>query len=133
MVYYGTLISSLILLLMALILPVRNFYKGRTVDLMIMAVTCTMASPIAWEHHYGILLPVFAYLLPQLIGVRGWVPYVLLGVSYFLCSNYFDFLKATALTPWNLFQSYLLFGAFLLLIFLYRISSVREFRIAKEH
>jgi hypothetical protein len=23
--------------------------------------------PIAWEHHYGILLPIFAYLLPCLL------------------------------------------------------------------
>ena len=29
-------------------------------DLMIAALTFTLAAPVVWEHHYGIALPIFA-------------------------------------------------------------------------
>jgi len=35
-----------------------------------MLVASTMASPIAWHHHYGIFVPMFATALPALMYVR---------------------------------------------------------------
>jgi hypothetical protein len=55
-VYFGTIISSIALISAALLQPKQN-QKGSITDLSIVALTCTIASPIAWEHHYGILLP----------------------------------------------------------------------------
>jgi len=34
---------------------------------MLAILTCVMASPVAWEHHYGILMPFYAVLLPALV------------------------------------------------------------------
>jgi alpha-1,2-mannosyltransferase len=36
----------------------------RVADFLLVLVAATIASPVAWEHHYGVLLPVFAAALP---------------------------------------------------------------------
>ncbi len=83
-----------------------------------------MASPVAWEHHYGILLPIYALLLPQLCQYRIWgvLTLPLLGLSYVLASNYFYIAKKFAALPLlNIVQSYLFFGALIVLLILYRL------------
>ena len=35
---------------------------ARAIALGIVVVSLTLASPIAWEHHYGVFLPVFAFM-----------------------------------------------------------------------
>ena len=73
-----------------------------------MAVSCTVASPIAWEHHYGVLLPVFAVVLVSALRSRARLPWLI--VSYVLASNYFIATQLLAPTFWNFMQSYLLFA-----------------------
>ena len=43
-----------------------NFRKqqANVADFCLAALSFTMASPIAWEHHYGILLPILAAIVP---------------------------------------------------------------------
>ena len=75
------------------------------------------ASPIAWEHHYGVLFPVYAVLLISLLrspARLGW-----LVVSYVLASNYFIATQLLAPTSWNVLQSYLLIAAGILLVLLH--------------
>jgi alpha-1,2-mannosyltransferase len=77
----------------------------------------TLASPVAWEHHYGILLPIFALAFPKAWELRSrWKGGIVwLMVSYLLTDNLYLFVNATVSTPWNILQSYLFFGALILL------------------
>lgn len=77
----------------------------------------TLASPVAWEHHYGILLPIFALVFPKAWELRGkWKGGLIwLGAAYILSANIFLFTNATAATQWNFLQSYLFFGGLILL------------------
>jgi len=126
-VYWGTTLSSITLILLSLFPPKNIKQKGSITDFSIVTLTCTIASPVAWEHHYGILLPIYAYLLPCLLqkkifGKRT-IPY--LCISYVLCSNYFAITKKLAYASFNLniIQSYLLFGGLMVLICLYILRS----------
>lgn len=85
-------------------------------DLAMIAVACTVASPIAWEHHYGLLLPVFALLL-------GRAPNPLLAAAFVLTGHTLRATDALAHTPWNVLQSYILAGALLLLVLLDRLRA----------
>ena len=62
-VYGVTLASSIAILAGALLHRSTTGDPARLYDFCLMALSCTMASPIAWEHHYGILLPIFAVLV----------------------------------------------------------------------
>src|SRR5712692_8270640 len=89
---------------------------------MIAMLTCVMASPVAWEHHYGVLLPLYAALLPLALRLPT-PPLVWLAVSYVLTSNYFSVTKLAASTPLNFVQSWILFGALIVLGCLYRLRA----------
>ena len=78
-----------------------------------MALSCTMASPIAWEHHYGILLPIFAVLVVAVEPKP--LPLGLLAAAYALASVYIPATMLLAPTPFNFAQSYLLFAALIVL------------------
>jgi alpha-1,2-mannosyltransferase len=121
-IYACTLFSSVLLLIFALRSPRRA--GGSVADFALVSLTATMASPVAWEHHYGILLPIYAMLLPQLLQHRIWSSFTLplLGLSYGLSSNYFYVAREFADLPLlNVLQSYLFFGALIVLLSLYRL------------
>jgi len=118
----GTLLTSATLISLCLLWRRRAADAGGIVDLMIAVLTCVMASPIAWEHHYGILLPIYAALLPM-ARRRPSALIVWLGVSYVLTSNYFGVTKLAAGTWLNVVQSSLLFGAAIVLLCLYRLRA----------
>src|SRR5215470_10650065 len=117
-VYAGTLITSFIILSAALFRRGNQGDPDRTLDFCTMALSITIASPIAWEHHYGILLPVFAVLLASSLGNRTRL--VLIAVSYVLISNFFSIANMFALTILNVVQSYVFFAALVVLILLHR-------------
>jgi hypothetical protein len=82
-----------------------------------MALSITIASPIAWEHHYGTILPVFAVLLPSVIGNRRRL--ILLILSYIVISNFIPVTNLLASSVLNVAQSYLLAGALITLVLLH--------------
>lgn len=132
-VYVTTLVSSALLLLFGLL-----FYKPigeaslkswdrlvySALDLATMMFLLTIATPIAWGHHYGILWPgisiAILVAIHFLVEKRSWsgVTLVVLCGSYFLISNHFIFLhtKQFSGVPINLIQSYNFLGGILLLI-----------------
>lgn len=127
-VYVGTIISSIAFISLALYPPKKSNEKGSITDMAIFVLTCTIASPVAWEHHYGILLPIYAFLLPCLLNKqifgRLTIPYFCL--SYLLATNYFAITRQLANVPFlNILQSYLFFGALMLLICLYTFRSAK--------
>jgi alpha-1,2-mannosyltransferase len=125
-VYVGTVITSIAFLSLALYPPRKSKEKGSITDIAIFVLTCTIASPVAWEHHYGILLPIYAFLLPSLLKRQIFgkftIPYLCL--SYFFASNYFAIARQLAnLKVLNILQSYLFFAALMVLICLYVLRS----------
>ncbi len=123
-VYLGTLLSSAALIAVALWRGGRGKERATAADLCIMALTSTMASPIAWEHHYGILLPTFAFLLPAMLARQplGRMSVPFLAASYCLSSNSFWVTKRLADTWLNALQSYLFFSGLMVLASLYALQ-----------
>ena len=73
----------------------------------------TIAAPIAWEHHYGVLAPVLAATWPQVSAARAcgrFTGSVLFGNTLVL-ANYFQAANRFDGTRLNLLQSYLLAAA----------------------
>jgi alpha-1,2-mannosyltransferase len=117
LVYGGTLITSLIILSAALLRRGTEGDGDRKFDFCTMALSTTMASPIAWEHHYGIMLPIFGVMLAAVIADRRRLIWLL--VCYVLVSNFFHFTNLLAFTPFNVAQSYLLAAAVVVLLMLH--------------
>jgi alpha-1,2-mannosyltransferase len=120
-VYWGTILSSIFIIGYALFWHSKEFKHAGVIDLSLAVLSFTIASPIAWEHHYGILLPMFALVLPAAAslhktGKRG---LIILAITYFLSSNFFQITDKTASTYFNFFQSYLFFGALIFLVYLF--------------
>jgi hypothetical protein len=120
-VWAGTMAASVTLLGLALYPPRHRQARGSALDLGVAALTCTLASPVAWEHHYGVLLPVYALLFGVLYqhgGIRWGLG--VLAVSYALTGNFLLVLNCFADTPFNFLQSYALVGGLLALGLAYR-------------
>jgi hypothetical protein len=120
-VYRVTVASSLLLLAAVLVYPWRAM-RGSSADLSAMGIICVAASPMAWEHHYGIVFSIaawawFAHGYWQ--HKRPWV----LGVAVFLCLNFLPAFNYLSDKPgWNLLQSYLYIGALMLVGWLMSLS-----------
>ena len=121
----GTAASSLALLGLAIWLPRRLRFAGTPLDLAIACLSITMASPIAWDHHYGLLLPI----LVLAAGVAGsvdnaprWALPALMA-SAVATGNLWEPLIDVEAPPGNLVQSYVLAGALIALVTLYRLGT----------
>ncbi len=135
-VYGFTVVTTVMLILLGLfyrpesgrVNPQGRMPISSSFDMATMLLLVTMASPIAWYHHYGILWPIFVavfvviacqlYLRRDLLTV---VTTILFSLSFMLLSNRFPVLakEQFASSPINLIQSYYLFGAFLMLAALF--------------
>jgi hypothetical protein len=120
-VYRVTVLTALLIVGAALLFPWGKL-RGSTADIAAMGLASVAASPMAWEHHYGIVIGIFvwmwfAYGCRQ--RERPWLP----AVAFFLTMN---FLAATNLLAdkrgWNVLQSYMYLGALLLLFVLMRLA-----------
>ena len=120
-VYVGTLLSSILLIGFALFFPWGDRRRGAA-DFACFGLAATMASPVAWDHHYGILVPILAWLW---FGDYAWRnnqrEVLLIGLAYFLTSNVLVPTSAVAAIPLvNIVQSYVYIGAFLTILLLVR-------------
>lgn len=89
---------------------------GATTSFMLAALCFTAASPVAWEHHYGILLPLFSLIFLALLrgspaSVRRGALWGGLGVTFTLVANSLAPVNFLADTPFNILQSYLFIAA----------------------
>lgn len=120
-VRFGTLLTSLVLIAGAMLYR-RRAASVTLADFLIAGLTFTVASPIAWEHHYGLLPAVFVVL---------WVPWVfdadtkgvsrgvILGLAFMFSSRWWVSADLLADTWLNVLQSYVYFSALALLWLLY--------------
>src|SRR5260221_1931807 len=83
LVYAGTLTASVALVGLAWWLRARRGAAGTALDFSILLLTVTVTSPIAWVHHYGVLLPILAATAPVILTTRPWgrLTAPLLGVA----------------------------------------------------
>lgn len=121
-VYAGTLLTTAGLLIGLFVTRRREGAMAGLLDFLLAGLVFTMASPVAWEHHYGVLAPVFIALLAVLAtgqGSRAWTG-ALLATGYLLTSSYASAVAQITESPLNLVQSYLFFGAAIVLVLLWR-------------
>lgn len=62
-VYFPTLISSLLIITLCLVSKGATTQDAMLIDFSLMSVGLTLASPVTWIYHYGILLPISAAVL----------------------------------------------------------------------
>ena len=124
-VYAATLASSVALLAMALFWRRSEAARAPALDLGIAIVATTLASPVAWIHHYAVLLPLFALALPAVAESRESrrVLLCMLAAAFLLVANTYRVTNRLADTPLNFLQSYVFFGGLLFLALLYRLRS----------
>lgn len=119
-VHLGTVaFSILVLILLAIVLP-RHAGRASLLEYQLVALAFTLMSPIAWEHHFGILPGMYlaACIAMTTQGpCRNRAPLLaLLATSYLLVSTSVPpLIEITAGSPLNLVQSHVLLGALLLL------------------
>ncbi len=132
LVYAGTLASTIGFLLFGLIYrpawvrsnPVSNDRITPLLDMATMILLTTIASPVAWEHHYGVALPVAVIALAFIIillqedrSAPTVVALILCVTGYFLVASFFAYTEEVKYShpPVNLLQSYIFFGGLLLI------------------
>ncbi|SFL87705.1 glycosyltransferase 87 family protein [Variovorax sp. OV329] len=128
-VVYGVTLASTLLLLGLGVFFARKDVPS-AVHLALAMLALTMASPIAWTHHYGVLFPIFAVVLPWVLARKPWgrwsVPAMFAG--YVLVSQSFVYItRPLADTLLNPLQSYVLIGAALVLALM--VTLIRRGRV----
>jgi hypothetical protein len=127
LVYWGTMLSSIVILLAAFLR--RGTIESRVLSFSILAVSLTIASPIAWEHHYGVLLPIFAFIAGILAASSRKL--IILAISYVLVSNYVASVNLLGQKAFNFLQSYTLAGGLVFLLLMHvHLSSTQRVRQA---
>jgi len=122
-IFSFTQITTLAILIITLIKPKAQSNEAKLADFLLMGLGATLASPIAWEHHYGILFPAFVctWLILWFGDTplkSGWIK-IAFVLFYLVAANVFPFTKFVADSYFNLLQSYLLMsatGLFLVLV-----------------
>ena len=118
-VYVTTVLTGLLLVSGVLLFPWGRL-RGSAGDLGAMGLVSVAASPMAWEHHYGIVCGVLAWAWFAYGSAQAKRPW-LLGLAALLTMN--AWLGLNRLAPfhgWNVLQSYLYGGALLLVAVLMR-------------
>jgi hypothetical protein len=121
-VYIGTLLSTVVILLAALFY--RRRAKPDVLDLALILLAATAASPIAWEHHYAILLPIFAALAPLCfsLGTISALPATALFGAFVIAAQRLEPLNSLADSHLNVLQSYLFIAALVVLGLLFKLA-----------
>jgi len=116
-----TMASTLALLGFGLVFGMRSG-KPTALHLGLIMLALTMASPIAWTHHYGVLFPIFALMLPAVLVRPPWGRAGLpaLFVVYLLVSQSLaDATHPLANSLLNPLQSYVFIGGCLMLALMF--------------
>ena len=83
-------------------------------DVAAFLIAITAGAPIAWEHHYGVLLPIAAVATGPVLATRRARRSTALILSIIVAGQYLSITHATVSTPWNFLMSYTLAAALLL-------------------
>lgn len=121
--YYPSVISSLVMLAVPFLLRAKSEDPVSRLQAFCAAtILCTMASPIAWVHHFNVLLPAYTVafkgIFERWTGGRALGVVVLTALS--LCLVGYPLVAAAAATDpaHNILQSHVFFGACILVVVL---------------
>jgi hypothetical protein len=133
-VYYPTLLATVILTAIPFLLKQRSNDKVSQLAAFCLAgLAFTMASPIAWVHHYNVLLPAYAVtwraILDRWDGNLARATLLLLAISFVLVGYPIVAANASTDPAHNLVQSHVFWGACLLLGLLIAINIARPRRL----
>jgi hypothetical protein len=104
--------------------------KSREVNFALAALCFTAGSPVAWEHHYGIVPGLFALAFPTLMAnTYPRALWVCVGASWILLSSRIRAVGLTAPTAFNFLQSYSYFGALLFIFVLQWLRSSQKSQV----
>jgi len=107
-IYLATLISSAVIVFAALFVPMLREMVSTTQDFLLFAMATVMASPIAWEHHYGVFFVVFLLWMPMAFQrMTVFVP--LLGIYLLMTDNWAPF-APLMYTRWTFLISHIYYG-----------------------
>lgn len=99
LVHGVTVATSLLILGLALFRRRKDGGSNPTLDLAVVIASATLASPIAWEHHYGAFLPLFALALPaclqpqlpvRILGLVLGFSFLAMGVAVLAPDSFFS-------------------------------------------
>lgn len=136
LVYCATLSSGLLFIGFGLLWRRHDGGDGGILSFAMAGICFTVGSPVAWIHHFGILLPAFAIAFLAVAATAADWPraakrnFQLLGVAFLLTGvDAFKPANALADTPFNILQSYMFFGTLILMTVLWRVAApVRQRR-----
>jgi hypothetical protein len=123
-VVYGGTVCASVLAVAAVIAPALLRRGNATIfDFGAAALLSVIGSPIAWEHHYGIMLPLYVFLLLSILSEpasrsRSW-RLAALAFSWFLSANLLSVTYLLADTRLNVLQANLFFGGLMQLSLLF--------------
>lgn len=113
-IYVATLVSSGLLLAAALVVPPLRRISAAPVDFLLFAMAAIMASPIAWEHHYGIFFLVFLLWMPR--AFRSWAVFLGVLAMYLPMTDKWAPLSLLMYSPWTFLISHIYFGGIALFL-----------------
>lgn len=124
-VYAGSMLATIACLALVFLIRPGQSQTSVLLDFLLAALAFTVASPIAWEHHYGILMPIFAVLAFVLTASRpGTFPVWLavgLGIAFLGAAVPLEiFRQAPGIL--NLLTFHLFFSALFVLFALWRMG-----------
>lgn len=124
---YTTILTSILFISCALFRPIKASEHGGIVDYFIIYISTTITSPIAWEHHYEILLQMYAFIFPPLLKKSHLSTHLVFLISiYILTSQHIAFInEMTSKTMFNFLQSYIFFGALMFIVYLYWVERTK--------
>ena len=115
--YVLTLVSSAVIVGAALFWRPQASPSPSSLDFMMAAFCFTLASPVAWGHHFGIAMPIFAVAFLEIarLGSRPRAVYLMCGwiICFALFSVNWNFTQQfsnTALAPLQYWRLYAAFG-----------------------
>lgn len=119
-VYAGTMVASIISLILICAVPLLHRDDIPCLSDLAAAAICTVVgSPVVWEHHYGILMPLFLVAL-RMIFTRDKAAKIdpiciALPVSWITVANFIPFASLLAHGTFAIAQAYCFMGALILL------------------
>jgi len=121
-VYAGTLAASLLAIILLAAPPLLDRKRRATLCDLGAGTICTdIGSPVAWEHHYGVLLPLYLVALRSILtmpaGTQRLTASVVVTLSWIFVANFIPLTSLLAQGWAAAAQAYCFFGALLLLGF----------------
>ena len=108
-VYIGTVFAWVALLGFGLAWPMLRGWRNRASDFLMFGLLATIASPIAWTHHYGLFYVACIYFAAIRLGQGLRLP-VLFCASFLVLANTWNVLDRFVGTRWNPLLSYELYA-----------------------